>query len=331
VTGIDDVARRAGVSTATVSRALSGRGVVAAGTAERVRRAAADLGYVVSAAASGLARGRSLAVAIVVASPPTWFTSTVVRGASVALAEAGYDALLVELPADERRPGAIARVSSVGRADAVLFVGIEASASEGERMLRGRPGASIGGRLDGADVVSADEESFGRLATEHLVGLGHRRIAHIGGVHEADPLHVPTRRRLGYERALADAGLPIDPALFRPGDFTVSGGRSAAASLLDLDDPPTAVVAASDELAVGALVAARDRGLDVPGGLSVVGIDDHPLAAEFGLSTVAQFPARRGERAARLLLARLAAPVDAGPGRDDAVLIPRSSSGAPSR
>ena len=135
-------------------------------------------------------------------------------------------------------------------------------------------------------------------------------IAHIGGSHEFDlDFHIPTNRRLGYEQALTEAGLPVDERLHRASDFTLPGGYEAAKQLLGTPhERPTAIFAASDEMAIGAILAARDLGLSVPRDVSVIGIDDYPLAEFFGLSTVAQHPVRQGERAAELLLGTLGTP-----------------------
>ena len=138
-------------------------------------------------------------------------------------------------------------------------------------------------------TLTIDDVAVARLATEHLIGLGHRRIAHIGGDIEFDlDFHLPTNRRIGYEGALRDAGIEVDPRLFAPADFTIKGGYHAAKQLLGVPhDRPTAIFAASDEMAIGSILAARDLGLIVPRDVSIIGIDDHDLSDFFGLSTTA--------------------------------------------
>ena len=144
-------------------------------------------------------------------------------------------------------------------------------------------------------------------ATEHLMALGHRAIAHIGG----DPLldldfHLPHRRRAGYEEALTARGVTPDPRLVRVADFTIEGGYRATLQLLG--DPrvsPTAIFAASDEMAMGAIMAAKDLGRKVPEELSIVGIDGHELGDFFGLTTVSQFPETQGRLAAEAVLRAL--------------------------
>jgi DNA-binding LacI/PurR family transcriptional regulator len=319
--GIDDVARLAGVSTATVSRALSGNGPVSDRTRARVVQAASELGYVVSSDASSLASGRTRNIGAVVPHLNRWFFTSVIEGAERVLLGQGYDLTLYNLSGDggERR-----RVFDHhllrNRVDAVFTVSLELAEDEVGRLLAlGKPVVGVGGPLPGVSTLTIDDLAVARLATDHLISLGHTRIAHIGGSQEFDlDFHIPTSRRLGYEQALRDAGLPVDEQLHRASDFTLPGGYDAAKQLLGSPhERPTAIFAASDEMAIGAILAARDLGLSVPRDVSIIGIDDHPLADFFGLSTVAQHPDRQGEQAAALLLDALqaarAAPTRARP------------------
>lgn len=307
--GIEEVARRAGVSAATVSRALSGRGPVSASTRERVLEAAGELGYVVSSSASALATGRMRNVGVVIPFLNRWFFSAVVEGAESALLAQGYDLTLYNLggSVDERR-SVFEHFLLRKRVDAVIAVSLELTASEVQRLhdLR-KPMVGVGGPLPGVRTLSIDDIAVSQLATEHLLGLGHRRIAHIGGDRAVEmDFHVPTYRRLGYEAALSAAGLPVDDALFQAGDFTIQGGYAAAKQLLGTPhDRPTAIFAASDEMAIGAILAARDLGLDVPRDVSIVGIDGHDLAEFFGLTTVAQYPMLQGRMAVDVLMTEL--------------------------
>lgn len=309
--GIDDVARLAGVSTATVSRALSGNGPVSDRTRARVVQAASELGYVVSSDASSLASGRTRNIGAVVPHLNRWFFTSVIEGAERVLLGQGYDLTLYNLSGDggERR-----RVFDHhllrNRVDAVFTVSLELAEDEVGRLLAlGKPVVGVGGPLPGVSTLTIDDLAVARLATDHLISLGHTRIAHIGGSQEFDlDFHIPTSRRLGYEQALRDASLPVDEQLHRASDFTLPGGYDAAKQLLGSPhERPTAIFAASDEMAIGAILAARDLGLSVPRDVSIIGIDDHPLADFFGLSTVAQHPDRQGEQAAALLLEALQA------------------------
>ncbi len=166
---------------------------------------------------------------------------------------------------------------------------------------------AIGGPTPGLTTLVVDEVAVARLAVGHLVGLGHRDIAHIGASPEFEgDFRVATQRRRGFEQVLTDAGIPLGRALFQPGDYTIEGGFRAARRLLERPDArPTAIFAASDEMAIGALLAARELGFRVPEDLSIVGIDGHELGEFFRLTTVDQFPLRQGERAAEAILAAL--------------------------
>lgn len=306
---IDEVARLAGVSTATVSRALSGRGHVSESARERVRVAAHELGYVVSSRASSLASGRTRNIGVVVPFLDRWFFSAVLSGVSSALMRQGYDITLYNITADrDVRSEVFDTFLRRQRVDAVIAVSIELDENETRQLLDlGLPVIAIGGPNPNLDTLTVDDVAVAQLATEHLIGLGHRDIGHIGANPEFDlDFHIPTNRRLGFEKALQKAGIPLNPAFLEPADFTVGGGYRAAKQLLGRPGPrPTAVFAASDEMAIGAILAARDLGFRVPEDLSVVGIDGHELGAFFQLTTVDQFPLGQGEHAADAVLAKL--------------------------
>lgn len=309
MTGIKDVAARAGVSTATVSRTLSGNGQVSPTTRARVETAAAELGYVVSSNASSLATGRTRNVGIVIPFLHRWYFNAVLGGAESALLSHGYDLTLYDLGgALEQRRSVFEHFLLRKRVDAVIAISLELTPREVTRLhdLR-KPLVGVGGPLTGVRTLSIDDVDVARLATEHLLSLGHRSIAHIGGDPETETdFHMPTNRRSGYEAALQAAGIPADPGLFAPGDFTIPDGYRAAKQLLgNPRKRPTAIFAASDEMAIGAILAARDLGLIVPRDLSVIGIDDHDLAEFFGLSTIAQYPARQGALAVEFLMDEL--------------------------
>lgn len=306
---IDEVARLAGVSTATVSRALSGRGTVSEKTRRRVQEATEALGYVVSSRASSLASGRTRNVGVVVPFLDRWFFSTVLSGVSSALMRRGYDITLYNITADAAvRREVFADFLRRQRVDGVIAVSIELDDAETGHLLQlGLPVMAIGGPNPRLDTLTVDDHAVAQLATEHLLALGHRDIAHIGASPEFDmDFHIPTQRRAGFEKVLADAGIAPNPAYLEPADFTVEGGYRAAKQLLGRPGPrPTAIFAASDEMAIGAILAARDLGYRVPDDLSVIGIDGHELGDFFQLTTVDQFPLAQGERAAEALLARL--------------------------
>ena len=305
---IEDVARTAGVSTATVSRALRGLPHVSEATRASVARIALDLGYVPSRSASNLASGRTRTVGVVTPHIAKWYFAHAIEALEQELRALGYDVLLLVLPpgTSSQRPvfdpeELRQRVDAV----AVLTVPLTGVELDGLRRLS-LPMVFIGGSVAGAMSVRIDDVDVGRTATEHLIGLGHRRIGFIGGdPYEPLNFHAPVDRRAGWMSAMRAAGIVPDARLDVPGMFTVDGGRQAMRSLLRLDPRPTAVFAASDEMAFGALVEARAAGLDVPGDLSLVGVDDHDLAELLDLTTVAQPVEEQGRSAARLLLAAL--------------------------
>ena len=304
---IDDVAARANVSVATVSRALRGLPNVAPSTRARVLAAATALHYVADPSASRLASGRSLTIGLVVPMLSQWYYAAAYSGVESVLVAAGYDLL----PFTTSGPGGPQRFVETlpfrKRVDGLIVIDAPLQAAGLARVLHEAPHVvTIGVTDDRASSIHIENVAAARLAVNHLTALGHRRIAVIGGVDD-DPFafRVPVDRSRGYREALAAADLPHDAALEVPGHFSLAGGAEAMQVLLHLDAAPTAVFALSDEMAIGAIQVARDAGLSVPGDLSVIGFDDHDVSAYVGLTTVRQDVQGLGERAAELLLERL--------------------------
>lgn len=306
MTGIKDVAALAGVSAATVSRALSGNGHVSPRSRERVLAAAEELGFVMSYHASSLASGRNRNVGIIVPAVDRWFFGQMIDGASGALMEAGYDLTLYNTSnVAAHRESVFKDFLLRKRLDAVIAVSLELDADDVSRLLAvGRPVVGIGGPVPGVPTISVSGFEMAHLATGHLISLGHERIAHITGTEGDDrDFRVTGSRRDGYEAAMAEAGLEVRPQWVPDGAFTVEGGYARAKALLaDPKGRPTAFFCASDEMAFGAILAARDLGLSVPQDVSVVGIDGHELSALFGLTTIDQHPRRQARRAVERLL-----------------------------
>jgi DNA-binding LacI/PurR family transcriptional regulator len=305
---IEDVAREAGVSTATVSRALRGLPNVSAATRLTVTRVATELGYVVSRSASRLATGRTLAVAVISPFMERWFYGQAIAAVEEELRQSGFDALLIGLSQpDDGNRAPFDPATLRGRVDGVIVLTVPLTGSELDGIRRlGLPTVFVGASVGGSMSVRIDDVAVGRVATEHLLELGHTRIAYVGG----DPRQslnftAPADRRAGWMAALRGAGVEPDPQYDVPGMFTARGGLAAAAQLLALPYPPTAVVAASDEMALGVLAAARRRRVSVPGQLSVIGVDGHELAELQGLSTVVQPVREQGGLAARMVLEAL--------------------------
>jgi LacI family repressor for deo operon, udp, cdd, tsx, nupC, and nupG len=303
MTGIKDVAREVEMSTATVSRALRGLPGVSDSTRAIVSDAAHRLGYVPSPTAASLASGRTRTVAVVVPHVTRWFFASVVSGAEEVLRQREYDLLLYNLAgADAARHRVFETNLLEKRVDAVLVLSLAPTADELTRLRRlARPVTFVGADVPGWATVRIDDGRAARTATRHLLDLGHRRIAYVSGPGALD-FTTPTSRLEGFRRTMAEAGLSAEPALELDGGFTISGGVEAGRAALCRPDRPTAIFAASDEMAFGVMSAARELGLRVPEDLSVIGIDDHELAEFFGLTTVAQPALEQGRVAARQVL-----------------------------
>lgn len=305
---IDDVAKRAGVSVATVSRALRGLPNVAPSTRRRVVEAAKELGYVADATAARLATGRTLTVGVAVTHVSQWFSTQVLSAIEAVLTHAGYDLLLLPVVDADDREQLASGHRLQGRVDGLIAVDVALDDAQQRTLAAtGPPAVLLGVGSSRLPSVGIDNTAAARSAVEHLLDLGHRRIGLVGHVLDG-PQDFPSarERRDGYLGAVEAAGVAHDPGLEAVGNFSLDGGMEAAAELLDRDDPPTAVFALSDEMAAGALRAARARGLAVPADVSVLGFDDHEMAPALELSTVAQPVAAQAQRAAELLLGLLA-------------------------
>lgn len=314
---IADVARLAGVSVATVSRALRGLPNVAPSTRQRVLDAAADLRYVADPYASRLAAGRTKTVAVVVPVFTQWYFTQVVAGVEAVLAAAGYDLLLYNVTGPAGRARFLDELPFRKRVDGVILIDLWwTDADQGALADAGVPVVAVGTPSARSASVTIDNVAAAMAATRHLTELGHERIgliSHLPGDPIASP--VPFERREGYQRVLRAAGLAVRPELDVPGNFSPQGGAEAMAQLLAVEQPPTAVFAESDEMAIGALKMVTDNGLSAPGDVSVIGFDDHELARYWDLTTVAQPVVEQGEMAATLLIEHLAGLHRDGPPR----------------
>lgn len=304
---IEDVARRAGVSIATVSRALRGLPDVASATRDRVLTAARDLDYVASPFAARLASGRTATVGLVVPFVNRWFFAEVIGHVEGVLRRAGYDMLLYNLGDPAGRAAFFDRMPVRKRVDAVLVASLVLEDHEVEA-LEGLdcPVGLLGLERPGFVSTRVDDVAGARTAVQHLIDLGHRRIGLIGGDTD-DPMRFtpPLHRQDGYRDALAAADIEPDPALAILGYFTVAGGEQAAAAMLTVAAPPTAIFAESDEMAYGAIRAIRRVGLRVPEDVAVIGYDDHANAELFDLSTIRQPVVEQADDISTRLLAHL--------------------------
>lgn len=302
---IGDVAKAAGVSTATVSRAVSGRGAVSAAAKAKVLAVAQSLGYVASASAASLSTGRSVNIGVVTPVLDRWFFTEVIRGAQEELAQHGYDVTLYTLGTEPtQRKRTMDEFVHRGRVDAFIAIDVPLTSDEVAGLHNiNKPVIGVGGAITGVRTISIDDTEVVRIAMKHLLDLGHTSIALIGGRDDdVDAFKVASTRRKTFESELRQAVIPLLPGMIQFGDFTIPSGYRAAKKLLSAPNRPTAILAASDEMAFGAIIAARELGVSIPEDLSIVGIDGHDLAPFFGLTTVDQNPVQQGRTAATILL-----------------------------
>ncbi len=307
VATIEDVAKKAGVSVATVSRALRGLPHVSPSTRARVQQIADQLDYRANPHAARLAARRSGTIGVALPIVNSWFYGNILAGIEAAVSGDQLDMhlLTVDGPEAMRRfvsdlPALSKKVDGLVVIDLFLYDDMwEALADSGMAV------ATVGVDTGLFDAVLIDNVASARMAAEHLLDLGHRRLAFIGGgVDESLEFESAALRRQGLMEALEAVGGGELTEL--AGGFSVEGGCEAMAELLSRPDLPTAVFCASDEMAIGALMAIRRAGLEVPNDISVVGFDDHSVAGAVDLTTVHQPVSGMAARAADMVLARVA-------------------------
>lgn len=333
---IRDVARRAGVGLGTVSRVLNNSPLVSPATRQRVLDVIAELRYTPSQIARSFSLGRTLTVSTIA---PFFTRPSVVerlRGIESALACNGYNLVVFNIETVERRTACLRDVPRRDRSDGVLIISLAPWPAEVDELLAtGVPVVLIDTFAGGLPSVLVDDVAGGELATRYLLELGHTRIGFIG-----DPLDDPLTfnftssrdRFAGYRRALAAHGIAPRSEYQRNGLHGRYEARMLARELLALPESPTAIFAASDTQAMGALEAARDLNVDVPRELSVIGFDDIDVAEYLGLSTIRQPLFESGSRGVELLLTLLdgvapTAPLEYLP----LDLIPRATTAPPER
>jgi len=304
---IKEVARAAGVSVATVSRVLNDSGPVAGDTRDRIRKVAGELRYMRNDAARSLSTRRTATVGVLLPDLYGEFFSEVIRGLEQAAQTAGFHLLLSSSHTD-RNDLTAALQTLRGRVDGLVVMSPHLDGQVlAENLPATLPAVLLNCAMTDGSFDTLNVDNFGgagAMAT-HLASHGHRRIAMIRG---PEPNHDAAERLRGYRAALAAAGLPRDPALERKGDFTEEGGYRAARRLLEVRERPTAIFAANDSTAVGAISALREAGISVPGEMAVAGFDDIPVARYLtpALSSVRVSIANLGSRAMRQLVAAVA-------------------------
>ncbi|MDP8919768.1 MAG: LacI family transcriptional regulator [Pseudomonadota bacterium] len=304
---IHDVARLADVSTATVSRALATPERVSPEARARVLEAIAKTGYVPNPAARTLRSQKTYMVLVVLPDLSNTFFSKILRGIEETLFEAGYGMIISDLDGSPAKEAHFAAFTAAGRVDgAILLNGHlfgQSREGEGQPARITIPLVALCEAIPGADIpqIEIDNRSAAARMTQHLASLGHRSIAYVSGPSS----NVLERERFhGFRDGLAAAGLPYDPALVIPGDYTIEAGVAAGEDLVGRSARPTAVFCTSDEMAIGLMRTLLSAGLRVPGDISVAGFDDIEFAAvaEPSLTTIHQPRRELGQAAATALI-----------------------------
>jgi LacI family repressor for deo operon, udp, cdd, tsx, nupC, and nupG len=300
---IGDVARRAGVSTATVSRTLATPEQVKPDTRDAVMKAVRETGYVLNVAARNLRTSRTHAVLAVVPDVSNTFFSLVLRGISDTLRRHGYSLVIADTGNDPERERDHAQFVQAGRVDGLLLLNGRLLQSVDAKRRHAVPTVSLCERIPGSRLphVETANRDAAYAMTEYLLKLGHRRIGYVTGPHANVLEH---DRFSGYRDALAANGIAHDPELVRAGDFSIPSGEAAAAAYLALPRLPDAVFACNDAMAMGLIRGFTAAGIAVPDNISIAGFDDIEFAAAYNpaLTTVHQSRAEIGARAAAMLV-----------------------------
>jgi DNA-binding LacI/PurR family transcriptional regulator len=329
---LSDVASAAGVDKSVVSRVINhdDRLVIKEETRNRVLEAIADLRYHPNAAARSLRTAKSGTLGLLIPDFGNFIYAEIIRGAEQEATTRG--ALLLTGTADEDQPGRYVDLLASGRVEGLMLASDRLSAETVAALVAtGQPIVSVNQQLPGVPyAVLADDERASRLAVEHLLDLGHRRIAHIRG-----PMSSNTagRRLAGYQAALREAGVKVAAGMVVESDYTSAGGRLAMTKLLSRRSRPTAVLVANVAAALGALSAARSVDVRVPEDVSVIAIHDHPLAGDIApsLTTVRMPLAEMGRAGVRALLGDEAKDGELVMVSDSTELIVRESTASVSR
>lgn len=304
---VTDVALLAGVSVSTVSRILNGTARVAADKREAVEAAIEKLQFRPNLSARSLRSGSTTTIGVLTQDLESPYFTGGTKGIEAGLEGSGYAPLLVPGHWNPQEELDRARLLVSRKVDAMIILGGTLQDAQVADMARQLPIAITGRHLVAHNVSSFhfDQVDGGRLATRHLIELGHRHIAHIAGPMEHTDA---VERKEGYLRAHSEAGLPVDPRLIVPGNYLESGGLRAAQHLLASGLPFTAIFCANDQTLWGARLALHEQGLEVPRDVSLVGFDDLPqcLYMTPPVTTIHQSIQEMGRAAARAVLAALA-------------------------
>ncbi len=312
---IKDVAKRAGVSPTTVSYVLTGSRFVSLGTRARILDAIAELNYQPDQIARSLRAKHTMTVGMIVSDITNLFYADIVRGVEDTLRDAHYSLILCNSDEAPERELATLQLLSRKKIDGLILV---ATGSNVDALrtasLSGLPIVLVDRRLPGdwLDTVLVDDRQAAEIAVRHLLQRGHRRIGAIIG---RTGISTTDSRRLGYEAALAEFGVDVDPALIQNGQSTARGGAAAAQTLLALTPRPSAIFTANNLMTAGLFLKIKENNLRCPQDLAVVGFDDTVWLSAFtpGVTTIAQPSYDLGTRAAGLLLGRMSGQPPASP------------------
>jgi len=305
---IRDVARKAGVGVGTVSRVINGSPAVSQATRQKVLDAIETLDFSPNLVARRLSLGKTQTIGVIV---PYFTNPSVVerlRGVVSVIAASDYDMVLFDVETVVRRETCLRDVPRRRQVDGLLIVSLELTDEEVDRLDRSDiPTVLVDARHPDLNQVIVDNVQGGYIATKHLIELGHRRIGYISDFLN-DPFNSPVRDRYtGYYKALAEVGISLRPDYHRQALHGRDEARKMTHDLLDLQDPPTAIFAYSDTQAIGVLEAARERALNVPADLSVIGFDDIEAAEYLNITTIQQALFDSGVRGSKLLLELMSA------------------------
>jgi LacI family transcriptional regulator len=299
---LKDVARLAKVSTVTVSNVLNGRPNVSQGTKTRVLNAVKRTNYSVNIAAKGLASGHTNTLGVLIPDIATQYMGEIVWGISQEARQNNIEMLLSTALDVKRERNQLYFLENI--TDGIILVLPHNDDDNLQPAIHSKPVVLVDhrGSTIKLPAINIDNYAGGRMATEHLIRLGHKRIGFISGFFEAS-----TARLRGYKEALVNASIAFDQDLVVAGDFYQPSGFSGTTQLLNLANPPTAIFAANDLMAFGALEAVKEHGLRVSNDISVIGFDDIPMASQVypPLTTIRQPLAEMGRAAVRMMLAKL--------------------------
>lgn len=307
---IRDVARQAGVGVGTVSRVLNDSPSVSQATRRKVLSAIQELNFTPNPFARRLSLGKAMTIGVIV----PFFTRPAfverLRGIEYALVNSDYDLVLYNVETVERRNAYFRQAPRRERVDGLLIMALSPTDEDAQRFIAsGVPTLLVDAFHPHLNCIMIDDVTGGYAATQHLISLGHQRIAYISDfVNNPFDFTASRRRYEGYRQALADAGIPYNPAYHQQGDHGRAQAQEMAERLLTLPVPPTAIFAASDTQAIGVMQAAESVGCRVPEDLSIIGYDDIEIAEYLNLTTIRQPLFMTGVEGVHLLLSIIEQP-----------------------